>query len=203
MKKIILTLGALALLIHGGLGFSDQSLALTNDAKTENSNRALDYIGRKIDTSKRENFKRYWTSFLITPKRNPARPSERLNAILAKLGGVIFITDQEQKILLLVESQTDSSGVEWDVVHDAIDIPSGLELAGWEGEEDCIERNHPQENIFAIGKWKARISKNGGYEGAYMNPIIKGWRVDFSAKKFIATSKNSIMCLNKNSSDAP
>lgn len=182
MKKIILVLSTLVLLIHGGVSKADRPLVLTHDAEMENVNEAEKYIGKKIKPIN-------W-GFLVTPKGD----FSYLAPGAKSLAGTAMRDEQGRLFFLLTESQSSESGEKWDFVHSAFEIPKGLALGGKPLEDDCYVKDRPQEFIFVIGKTIDRYSKNGRYVGRFISPVIKAWRVDFTAKKLLDIPTKDIHC---------
>jgi hypothetical protein len=87
------------------------------------------------------------------------------------------------------------------VVKDGIDIPKGLDFAGWPIERPCISPQHPRELIVAVGKWVERDSKTGGYAGAYLAGIAKAWRFDFDAAKLRQIPTAGVRCEDNRNED--
>ena len=196
-RSVLVVFSVLLLFGFGGLSLADQSnrssgLALNNPIDLNK------LIGKRLDAAQSETL----ASFLMVPKDSKLRAIQTV-----KFGGVVYspnLYEGKRKFLLMTEVfVNDESDEVLETVLDVIEIPRGLELAGWEGEYDCIYEKHHQENVFAIGKWKAVVAKSGLNQKVYMSPIVKAWKVDFETKNFIEIPKHQVSCINHNSTDAP
>lgn len=154
------------------------------------------YIGKKIEVSEGE----VRSAFLISPK------TVLLKKRTALLGGMIYspsmLGERKDFLLLLEKSINDESQGMDDTLLDVVEVEPSFEMAGWEGEYDCIDELHQQENIFALGKWRVEVGKHGRGR-VYMSPIVRAWRVDFVKKKLVEIPTNTVMCVSHNSTEAP
>lgn len=117
-----------------------------------------------------------------------------LGLLVEMNGGLVF---------LVAEPNWNAARTGYDtaLVKDAIDIPKGLDFAGWPIERPCISPQHPTELIIAVGKWVDRDSKKGGYAGAYLAGTVKAWRFDFDAAKLRQIPTAGIRCEDNRNED--
>jgi hypothetical protein len=191
-KKMLVSL--ILLMIYSGVGMADQ-LGVPTAGTSENANEAKKYIGKRIKADNNDEEYKNFTSIAFTDYESISLRTGGQEAREPEyLIGMIHEDHPNGSVFLLAEREDESEYVVWMVVRDAIVIPEGLVFGGMPLLDDCFVVDRPNQKIVVIGKPVGRYSKSDRKVRRLIDPVVKAWRVDFSAKKLMEIRTEGIHC---------